>query len=373
VFNRLSVQEAIRSLQARLALIKSLPENGLALFSGVCEDAQGKQDHVTYAIEPLKPLRRGFYRCDNRFHTELLREQFTDDHARFGFIIMDGSDTSFYVLAGKNRETLFEWSKVNLPKKHGRGGQSQNRFARIREEKREIYVNRVAEIAIEHFIGENSLPNVVGLILAGCADLKSELFTQLDQRLKSVVLTIVDVQYNGMPGFNECVEKCSGVLKDTEYMQERALLAKFFELVKTDQPVVYGIAETMNALVESGGAVERLLVSENLNAVRAVFAPRGSSSTSDAEIIFYGTETEVNTKANKDGLKLLSSSPLIPWILENAKSFGAEVELLSDWSVMAAQFSEGFGGLGGTLRYRWVPEDTQELDEDDEEKEVYEW
>jgi len=321
----------------------------------------------------LKPLQRGFYRCDNRFHTELLREQFTDDHARFGFIIMDGSDTSFYVLAGKNRETLFEWSKVNLPKKHGRGGQSQNRFARIREEKREVYVNRVAEIAIEHFIGENSLPNVVGLILAGCADLKSELFSKLDQRLKSVVLTIVDVQYNGLPGFNECVEKCSGVLKDSEYMQERALLAKFFELVKTDQPVVYGIGETMKALLESGGAVERILVSENLKAVRAVFASRGSSST-DAEISFFGTEEEVNVKANKDNLKLLSSSPLIPWILENAKTFGAEVELLSDWSILASQFSEGFGGLGGILRYQWVPEDAQEFDsQDDEEEEVYEW
>jgi peptide chain release factor subunit 1 len=369
----LSVQEAIRSLQARLALIKSLPENGLALFSGVCEDAQGKQDHVTYAIEPLKPLQRGFYRCDNRFHTDLLRDQFTDDHARFGFIIMDGSDTSFYVLAGKNRETLFEWSKVNLPKKHGRGGQSQNRFARIREEKREIYVNRVAEIAIEHFMGENCLPNVVGLILAGCADFKSELFTKLDQRLKSVVLTIVDVQYNGVPGFNECVEKCSGVLKDSEFMQERALLAKFFELVKTDQPAVYGIAETMKALLDSGGAVERILVSESLNAVRAIFVPRGSSSSSGAEIIFFGTETEVNLKANKDDLKLVSSSPLVPWILENAKAFGAEVEVLSDWSAMAAQFAEGFGGLGGTLRYQWIPEDTLDLAEDDEEEEVYEW
>jgi len=373
VFNRLSVQEAIRSLQARLALIKSLPENGLALFSGVCEDAQGKQDHVTFAIEPLKSLQRGFYRCDNRFHTELLREQFTDDHARFGFVIMDGSDVSFYVLAGKNRETIFEWSKVNLPKKHGRGGQSQNRFARIRVEKREVYVNRVAEIAIEHFIGENSLPNVVGLILAGCADLKTELFAALDQRLKAVVLSIVDVQYNGVPGFNECVEKCSGVLKDSEYMQERALLSKFFELVKTDQPVVYGISETMKALLESGGAVERLLVSESLDAVRAILAPLSSSSTSDTEISFFGTQEELNIKANKENLKLISSTPLVPWILENAKTFGSEVEVLSDWSVMAAQFAEGFGGLGGTLRYQWVPEDANAFDDEEDEEEVYEW
>jgi peptide chain release factor subunit 1 len=36
---------------------------------------------------------------------------------------------------------------VQLPKKHGRGGQSSVRFARIREEKRHAYVKKVAELA----------------------------------------------------------------------------------------------------------------------------------------------------------------------------------------------------------------------------------
>ena len=36
---------------------------------------------------------------------------------------------------------------VELPKKHGRGGQSANRFARLREEKRDHYVKKVSELA----------------------------------------------------------------------------------------------------------------------------------------------------------------------------------------------------------------------------------
>jgi peptide chain release factor subunit 1 len=49
---------------------------------------------------------------------------------------------------------------VDLPKKHGRGGQSSNRFANIRNEKRLIYTKRVAEEMKKVFIGNNNMPNV---------------------------------------------------------------------------------------------------------------------------------------------------------------------------------------------------------------------
>jgi peptide subunit release factor 1 (eRF1) len=44
-------------------------------------------------------------------------------------------------------EIFFKKITVELPKKHGRGGQSANRFARLREEKRHTYVGRVSELA----------------------------------------------------------------------------------------------------------------------------------------------------------------------------------------------------------------------------------
>ena len=59
-----------------------------------------------------------------------------------------------------------------MPKKHGRGGQSANRFARIREEKRSNYVKKVAELAIKNFI-TNDVPHVKGIVMAGSADFKT--------------------------------------------------------------------------------------------------------------------------------------------------------------------------------------------------------
>ena len=101
----------------------------------------------------------------------------------------------FGTLCGNAREVLHKFT-VDLPKKHGRGGQSALRFARLRMEKRHNYVRKVAEMAVHHFI-TNDRPNVAGLVLAGSADFKTELGTSdmFDQRLQAVVLATVDVSY----------------------------------------------------------------------------------------------------------------------------------------------------------------------------------
>lgn len=84
---------------------------------------------------------------------------------RYGFIVMDGNGTLFGTLSGNTREILHKFT-VDLPKKHGRGGQSALRFARLRMEKRHNYVRKVAELATQIFI-TNDRPNVAGLVLSG--------------------------------------------------------------------------------------------------------------------------------------------------------------------------------------------------------------
>ncbi len=133
---------------------------------------------------------------------------------------------------------------VDLPKKHGRGGQSALRFARLRMEKRHNYVRKaralgrlrrclswrallgcrageqprrapvrasalnppgpgvaqVAETAVTIFISGDR-PNVAGLVLAGSADFKTELSQSdmFDQRLQAAILAVVDVSYGAAP------------------------------------------------------------------------------------------------------------------------------------------------------------------------------
>lgn len=66
-----------------------------------------------------------------------------DLFCRYGFIVMDGNGSLFGALSGNSREVIHKF-QVDLPKKHGRGGQSALRFARLRLEKRHNYVRKVS-------------------------------------------------------------------------------------------------------------------------------------------------------------------------------------------------------------------------------------
>lgn len=170
--NRLSVLSAITSVQQRLKLYNRVPTNGLVVYCGTIITDDGKEKKVNIDFEPFRPVNTSLYLCDNKFHTEALTALLTDD-SKFGFIIMDGSGTLFGTLSGNTREVLHKFN-VELPKKHGRGGQSALRFARLRMEKRHNYVRKVAETAVQLFI-TNDRVNVEGLILAGLADFKTDL------------------------------------------------------------------------------------------------------------------------------------------------------------------------------------------------------
>ena len=161
----------------------------------------GKEKKMNIDFEPFKPINTSLYLCDNKFHTEALAELMETD-SKYGFIIMDGNGTLYGTLSGNTRDVLHKFT-VDLPKKHGRGGQSALRFARLRMEKRHNYVRKVAEIAVQLFV-TNDRPNVAGLVLAGSADFKTELSLSdmFDQRLQAIIMAVVDVSYGELSGIS---------------------------------------------------------------------------------------------------------------------------------------------------------------------------
>jgi peptide chain release factor 1 len=192
---------------------------------------------------------------------------------------MDGNGTLFGTLSGNTRDVVHKFT-VDLPKKHGRGGQSALRFSRLRDEKRHNYVRKVAEHAVQHFI-TNDRVNVSGLVLAGSADFKTELNQSdiFDPRLAAKVIKVVDVSYGGENGFNQAIELAAESLANVKFVQEKKLIQKYFDEISVDSgKYCFGIEDTLKGL--EMGAVETLIVWENLDITRYVLrnAAGGASS-----------------------------------------------------------------------------------------------
>lgn len=363
--NRLSVLSAITSTQQRLKLYNKVPDNGLVVYCGEIITSEGKEKKINMDFEPFKPINTSLYLCDNKFHTEALSELLESDQ-KFGFIIMDGNGALFGTLSGNTRDVVHKFS-VDLPKKHGRGGQSALRFARLREEKRHNYVRKVAELAVQNFI-TNDKVNVAGLILAGSADFKNDLnqSDMFDNRLQSKVIKVVDVSYGGENGFNQAIELAAETLSNVKFIQEKKLIGKYFEEISQDSgKVCYGIDDTLKAL--ELGAAETLIVYENLDITRWVL-----KSAEGVEKIIYTTKIQeadreqFMDKETGQEMEIVKQESFLEWLAQKYKDFGATLEFVSDRSSEGNQFVKGFGGIGAILRYKVNFEQLADFDDEDE-------
>ena len=349
--NRLSVLGAITSAQQRLKLYNKIPPNGLVVYTGTVMTDDGKEKKLNIDFEPFKPINTSLYLCDNKFHTEALSELLESDQ-KYGFIIMDGNGSLFGTLSGNHREVLHKVS-VDLPKKHGRGGQSALRFARLRLEKRHNYVRKVAEIAVQMFI-TNDRPNVAGLVLAGSADFKnvlsqSEMF---DDRLAAVIMSIVDVSYGGENGFSQAIELSAETLANVKFVQEKKLISKFFDEISKDSgKYVFGVEDTLTCL--EMGAVETLIVFENLDVYRYTLQNTSTGETVIKHLTDVQAKDDKHFHEEETGVELETKEKilLVEWIANEYKKFGCILEFVTDKSQEGSQFCRGFGGIGGLLRY----------------------
>lgn len=232
----------------------------------------------------------------------------------------------------------------------------------------------MSELAVNYFL-TNDKPNVSGLVLAGLADFKNELAASdmFDQRLKRIIIAIVDVSYGGENGFNQAIEQSQEHLKEVKFMKEKKIINAFFEEIAQDTgKYCFGVKDTMHAL--EAGCLETLLVYEEIDLNRVELR----SPSGETKILFLTNEQIQAGDYNKiKGVEwdIVENVPLVEWFIENYKTYSAKLQFVTNKSQEGAQFQKGFGGIGGILRYQLdfttldISDEEDELEEEDDDEE----
>lgn len=435
-FNRQSVQGAIRALQTALKRYKSIPPNGLALFSGIqpiagsfsASDVSGESISAATSsassapsnerkrlmvreIEPLKPLRTGMYKCDGQFHAESLLEQMTEQTS-FGFVIFDGGGCHMYTVAGDSYTLIWKHGDPDLPNKHGRGGQSAPRFGRLRDAARKAWISVVANQLNTAFT-DRSTGNisVSAIILCGSGDLKQHLAQRdniLHERVQAAILpTLVDIQYGGHAGIQEAIKKAAPLMHEQKFAQQRSTLTTFMHGIANDTGLIaYGAEDVMHAL--AAGAVSSLLLSETLDYQRVTYRNLINQETCIDYVketaannlpktplhirnLQHSLENEVplgafaydpssssssmpNVTGGESGTewRIEAIEPLLDHLVSVVPQLGLPVQLISPASTQGAQFNSAFGGIGATLRWT-LPLPSEEMPLDLSDEDDYDF
>jgi peptide chain release factor subunit 1 len=157
----------------------------------------------------------------------------------------------------------------------------------------------------------------------------------------------VDISYGGENGFNQAIELAADALQNVKFIQEKKLIGAFFDEISQETgKYVFGVADTLQGL--EMGAVETLICWENMEVTRYAF----KRSNGEIKIVHLRPDAEKDKSHFLDPdtnteMELESSQPLLEWLANNYKQFGATLEIVTDKSQEGAQFVRGFGGVGG--------------------------
>jgi peptide chain release factor subunit 1 len=257
---RKNVQAALERMIQHLRLFKKTPKNGLAAFSGNIAEREGQQDVQVFSLDPPEPLNIRIYRCDKQFILEPLIDM-CDIKDVYGLVVMDRRDASIAFLKGKKILPL-QKTHSEVPGKHKTGGQSAQRFERLRDGATKDHHKKVAAYAKEQFFPV--FTNLKGILVGGPGPTKYDFVEYLTNDLKKKVLAIKDLSYTDDFGLQELVDKSQDVLAAEELAGEKKIMQKFFQLLATKEKIVsYGEQHVMDFLKR--GVVDTVLLSEALD------------------------------------------------------------------------------------------------------------
>jgi peptide chain release factor subunit 1 len=284
---RKNVQNALEKMIQHLRTIGNTPANGLAVFSGNIAAGEGKQDVRVWSVEPPILLNTRIYRCDKNFVTDLLEEMLVEKEV-YGLVVLDRRDATIALLKGKTIVPL-QKTHSEVPGKTKAGGQSAQRFARIREGAAKDHFKKIADYMKEQFLPLGK--DLKGIIIGGPGVTINDFMNKdyLTGDIKKKIIGTKDLSYTGDFGLQELLEKSEDLLAEEEVAKEKKIMQQFLSVLR-DSPkkATYGEKETLKAL--DMAAVNILFISESIPENK-IFELEEKAQASGAEVKLISTET----------------------------------------------------------------------------------
>ena len=347
------VTDAIESAISTLNRYKTPGDRGIALFVGHVIVGNNKSRLVSIVVDdPPEPFTSFRYRCDSTFEASQLEDMLIDRTA-YGLFVIDRSESTYGLASGK-RLHCQEHITSQVPSKHGRGGQSAQRFERLIEEAAHNFFKKSAERACAYWLP--MIEDLKGIIIGGPGATKD--FVVKNDYFHHEIRKLIrephfDVGYSNDSGLRELVQRAGGLMDQIELDAERNLVDGFLrEVMQAHPKATYG--EMMVRAALDQGAVATLLLSEGLNKRRVTWGCRRCS---------HGWETTQNKRTEipscpECGTDDIRENPektldLIDELSTLAGHTSAKVILISLGTEEGDTLYGSFGGIAAMLRYAW--------------------
>ncbi|HJM13590.1 MAG TPA: peptide chain release factor aRF-1 [Candidatus Thalassarchaeaceae archaeon] len=348
---RKHVSDAIESAISTLNRYKTPGEGGLAIFVGHVIVGNNKSRLISTVIDdPPEPFPSFRYRCDSTFEISQLEEMLID-RTSYGLFVIDRSEAAYGLASGKRLHCQEHITSL-VPSKHGRGGQSAQRFERLIEEAAHKFFKKASERACNYWLP--MIKDLRGIIIGGPGATKDYVVKNdyFHHEIKKLIAEpYFDVGYSNESGLRELIQRAGSTMDQIELDIERTIVDEFLrEVMRANPKATYGEVMVRSALDQ--GAVSTLLLSESLTKRRVGWYCKNCKHEWET------TQTKISDipncpkceseKAREDPER---TKELIDELSILAGHTSAQVKLISMDTEEGATLSTAFGGIAALLRY----------------------
>tara|TARA_B100000287_G_scaffold268813_1_gene252910 strand:- start:13974 stop:15221 length:1248 start_codon:yes stop_codon:yes gene_type:complete len=348
------VTDAIESAISTINRYKTPGERGLAIYVGHVITGNNKTRLITTVVDdPPEPFPSFRYRCDSTFEISQLEEMLID-RTSYGLFVIDRSEAAYGLASGKRLHCQEHITSL-VPSKHGRGGQSAQRFERLIEEAAHKFFKKATERACSYWLP--MVKDLKGIIIGGPGAtkdfvVKNDYFHHEVKKL--IAEPFFDVGYSNESGLRELIQRAGSMMDQIELDVERTLIDEFLrEVMQTNPKATYGEKMVRSALDQ--GAVSTLILSEAINKIRVTWKCKECSN--QWELTQSKTDAVPNCP-ECDSSSIVEdkdeSMDLIDELTILAGHISADVRLVSLDTEEGATLNNSFGGIAALLRYSIV-------------------
>lgn len=245
-----SVRDTLNGMKEEISRFNDIPENGVIVFAGRVE---GDTMCEVFSDELQSEVQETRYITGSQFSTETAEELVAITNPQLIVVL----DTEHMIIGySKNgKVSVIDDFESGVPSKHSKGGQSQSRFERRREEHKKEFFNNCKQ-RIKKNISED------GSVFIGGPEITLKEFLNKTGIDKSVDVITITTEYVNRVGLRRVSEVADDHRKEEEKRNRDEKIDDFMRMVKENPSLTeYGVDRVRRAV--SYGAVNELIVHEN--------------------------------------------------------------------------------------------------------------
>lgn len=266
---RTNVQRALNRIVSRLSQLKVIPENGLVIFCGEIIVRNDKTDFEYYCLNPPSPVSSFKYMCNSVFEIEEATK-LALSLDKYGLLVLDLHEACWGYLDGE-RISVINITDSMVPNKHSKGGQSAQRFERLRDVAINEFFVKIGDRVSASFL--NDISNMKGILIGGCGLTKDEFVKgkYLHHEIMKKIIGTFDTCYTNDYGLKELVNNSRSELSSLQLSSEKKYMDEFLKQISVDiSKCTYGYQNVISE-AKFGKIKYILLSSDKQNLVNELY------------------------------------------------------------------------------------------------------